>query len=83
MICSVKNVKISEFDLYSRRARDSCAHELLSCALGANDVLTVGDEALARHRNATRTAEETLQDGKASTYDLSVQMVSRPPPSSV
>ena len=78
MICSVKNVKISEFDLYSRRARDSCAHELLPCALGANDVLTVGDEALARHRNATRTAEETLKGGKASTYERSGGFSSSP-----
>ena len=64
-------MKISEFDLYSRRARDSCAHELLSCALGANDVLTVGDEALARHRNATRTAQETLKGGKESMLESS------------
>ena len=60
MICSVKNVKISEFDLYSRRARDSCAHELLPCAFGANDVLTVGDEALAHHAALAAGADEAV-----------------------
>ena len=55
-------------DFSSRRTRDSCAHELLSGAFGANDILSVGDEALASHRYATRTAEEALQGGKGGVF---------------
>ena len=70
MISGVENVCRSFFEFYfsSRRARYSCAHELFPGAFGANDILSVGDEALASHRYATRTAEEALQEGKRRFY---------------